>query len=52
MNVSNSAKLRIVLLLISFLLVGFMIWKLQQANSRVQQPGGYQTIPKAQEAKA
>ena len=52
MNVSNSAKFRIVLLLISFLLVGFMLWKLQQANSRVRQPGGYQTILKSQEAKA
>jgi predicted negative regulator of RcsB-dependent stress response len=52
MTASNSAKFRIVLLLISFLLVGFMLWKLQQANSRVQQPGGYQTILKSQEAKA
>jgi predicted negative regulator of RcsB-dependent stress response len=52
MSASNSAKFRIVLLLISFQLVGFMLWKLQQANSRVQQPGSYQTILKAQEAKA
>ncbi len=52
MSASNSAKFRIVLLLISFLLVGFMLWKLQQADSRVQQPAGYQTILKAQEAKA
>jgi predicted negative regulator of RcsB-dependent stress response len=52
MSASNSAKFRIVLLLISLLLVGFMLWKLQQANSRVQQPAGYQTILKAQEAKA
>jgi predicted negative regulator of RcsB-dependent stress response len=52
MSVSSSAKFRIVLLLISCLLVGFMLWKLQQANSRVQQPAGYQTILKAQEAKA
>ena len=52
MSVSNSAEFRIVLLLISFLLVGFMLWKLHQANSRVQQPGGFQTILKAPEAKA
>jgi predicted negative regulator of RcsB-dependent stress response len=52
MSASNSAKFRIVLLLISFLLVGFMLWKLRQANSRVQQPADYQTILKAQEAKA
>jgi predicted negative regulator of RcsB-dependent stress response len=51
MTASNSAKFRIVLLLISFLLAGFMLWRLQQANG-VRQPAVYQTILKAQEAKA
>jgi predicted negative regulator of RcsB-dependent stress response len=52
MSASNSAKFRIVLLLISFLLLGFMLWKLQQANRRTQRSASYQIGLKVQEARA
>jgi hypothetical protein len=49
---SNTAKFRIVLLLISFLFVGLMLWRLHQVNSRARRPASEQRFFKVPEARA
>ena len=46
---SNSTKFRIILLLISFLFLGLMLWKLHQANSRALRPASEQRFFKVRE---
>jgi hypothetical protein len=47
----NSANFRIILPLISFLFVGFMLWKLHQANNPAPGPASEQRSFKFREAK-
>lgn len=49
---SNSAKFRIILLLTSFLFVGFMLWKLHQANGPNPDSSSEQGSFKVREARA